>query len=576
MTGATEPPAPTFTVVVATYERGAAIAPTLRSVAGQALADLEVLVVSDGPAAPGLAEAVAAQDERFTLLELPERTRSQSGPNNLGWSRARGRYVAYLGHDDIWLPDHLASLAAALEPGEAQVAVAGCLFVGARGGEAQTTSVSGLFDPGDPDAGSRYFFPPSSVAHVRDLPAAAGGWPEPTTSRLPVDDAFQQRQVGAGCRFTSTGRISVLKFASAARYLSYLAPAEAEQLLAEALLGQPEALADFIARGARAAREGGLFMQPRYDASELAPGELLARNERVRGIDVPPVGPVRDSAWLEVTDELRGFDWHPLETDGVRRWRWSGPSDRPRLALPFVHADDAADDAADEAPDHAAGELQVRLHVREVAASDTLAGLRAWVNGVEVPAQVHEQSEQNEHDAGPTSAIVTLSARLRPERPSVLELAVPVTDHPLGRTTETGQTHRRIGLAVCGVEVETAEAAATHPDEPLLGRAALRHELDCATRERDRARAEFDAARADAESAMTDLHAANTEIARAWRAADDTRADAERAWTQVAGLQEALGTARAKLAQARQRARDRAEGRANSQAADGGPGQTRV
>ncbi len=39
----------------------------------------------------------------------------QSAPANEGLRRARGQYIAYLNHDDIWLPNHLQELVNALE-----------------------------------------------------------------------------------------------------------------------------------------------------------------------------------------------------------------------------------------------------------------------------------------------------------------------------------------------------------------------------------------------------------------------------------------------------------------------------
>ena len=85
------PAPPAFTVIVATYSRGAAIVPTLTSIAQQSWKDFEVLVVSDGPAADGLGEAVASMDSRFRLIINEPSSRSQAGPNMHGsFARAGG------------------------------------------------------------------------------------------------------------------------------------------------------------------------------------------------------------------------------------------------------------------------------------------------------------------------------------------------------------------------------------------------------------------------------------------------------------------------------------------------------
>ncbi len=192
---------PDFTVIVATYGRGALIAPTLESIARQSLGRFEVLVVSDGPAEPGLAECFGTLDPRFRLVVSPSRTGSQSGPNNLGWSIARGRYVAYLGHDDIWHPDHLLRLAETLEavPG-ASFAVAGCLYLGPEGTWDELTWVTGMFDAGDSTAPGTHFFPPSSVAHHRDLPVEVPRWPRAEAISRPVDGQFMIDAFEHGCQ----------------------------------------------------------------------------------------------------------------------------------------------------------------------------------------------------------------------------------------------------------------------------------------------------------------------------------------------------------------------------------------
>ena len=158
---------PSFSVVVATYDRGPLVEATLASVAQQSLADIEVLVASDGPAAPGLARTVAQFGERFRLVETERRSGSQCTPNNFAWSIARGRFIAYLGHDDIWLPGHLAALRDAFEQRpHSDFAASGCLLLGPPGAGSGSAWVTGLFDPDDRWMPLAHFFPrpPSLIA----------------------------------------------------------------------------------------------------------------------------------------------------------------------------------------------------------------------------------------------------------------------------------------------------------------------------------------------------------------------------------------------------------------------------
>ena len=101
---------PLYSVVLATYNRGRHIIPTIASVLRQTLADYELLVIGDGCTDDTEATVRSFGDERVIWRNLPQRSGSQSAPNNAGGALARGRYIAYLGHDDLWAPDHLESL----------------------------------------------------------------------------------------------------------------------------------------------------------------------------------------------------------------------------------------------------------------------------------------------------------------------------------------------------------------------------------------------------------------------------------------------------------------------------------
>ena len=77
---------PTFSVVIATADRGALIEATLESVARQTVDDIEVIVVSDGPAVPGLATAVHRFGPRFRLVETAARRGSVRRSRKRRWS----------------------------------------------------------------------------------------------------------------------------------------------------------------------------------------------------------------------------------------------------------------------------------------------------------------------------------------------------------------------------------------------------------------------------------------------------------------------------------------------------------
>lgn len=107
------PSAPKVTVLTPTYNRPAYLADAIRSVVGQQFADWEMLVVNDGGTdVRGIVEGFG--DPRISYFNRPE-NRGKAACLNFGLARARGQYVAYLDDDDIWYPNHLATLAGALD-----------------------------------------------------------------------------------------------------------------------------------------------------------------------------------------------------------------------------------------------------------------------------------------------------------------------------------------------------------------------------------------------------------------------------------------------------------------------------
>ena len=120
--------APFFSIVLSTYGRGRHIGPTIVSLLGQSCADFELIVVGDGCDDETEATVRSFPQERIAWRNLPHNTGSQSFPNNEGISAARGAWIAYVGHDDIWAPDHLEALAATIAADPAvDFVVSGCV-----------------------------------------------------------------------------------------------------------------------------------------------------------------------------------------------------------------------------------------------------------------------------------------------------------------------------------------------------------------------------------------------------------------------------------------------------------------
>lgn len=107
---------PLVSIITPAYNSSGFIAETLRAALGQTCADFELIVVDDGSMdnTIDVVRDVAAGDPRVVVMESPH-----GGPataRNVGLDAARGRFIALLDSDDVWLPGYL----------EEQLALLGC------------------------------------------------------------------------------------------------------------------------------------------------------------------------------------------------------------------------------------------------------------------------------------------------------------------------------------------------------------------------------------------------------------------------------------------------------------------
>jgi glycosyltransferase involved in cell wall biosynthesis len=210
--------APLVSVVIATYNWSSVLRHSIRSALAQTYPRVEVVVVGDGCSDDSEAVASSFADPRVRWHNLPSNSGSQSAPNNAGIGLARGEYVAYLGHDDVWLPSHLSLVMAALARERADLGYAVTVQVGPPGSgyrELVGHSPSGRYVPGQP-------LKPSAIVHRRSLVETIGPWRDYRTIREMPDSEFVARARAAGVRFAGSGALTVFKFNSAHRRNSYV------------------------------------------------------------------------------------------------------------------------------------------------------------------------------------------------------------------------------------------------------------------------------------------------------------------------------------------------------------------
>lgn len=102
-----------FSVVIPAFNAQATIPSAVASVLAQTRSDLEVIVVDDGSTDQTAAGVERLGDPRVRLIS--QANLGVSAARNAGIAAARGRYVAFLDSDDLWLPRYLELAARALE-----------------------------------------------------------------------------------------------------------------------------------------------------------------------------------------------------------------------------------------------------------------------------------------------------------------------------------------------------------------------------------------------------------------------------------------------------------------------------
>lgn len=97
---------PSVSVIIPTYNRARLIGEAIASVLAQTYADFELIVVDDGSTDD--TEMVVREFTDSRLIYVKQENRGRSHARNRALNLARGRYIAFLDSDDLYLPDKLA------------------------------------------------------------------------------------------------------------------------------------------------------------------------------------------------------------------------------------------------------------------------------------------------------------------------------------------------------------------------------------------------------------------------------------------------------------------------------------
>lgn len=214
-----EPPAdpPLVSVIIATYNWSSVLRYAIRSVLWQTEQNFEILVVGDACADDSEAVAKSFDDARIHWRNLEINAGNQYGPNNEGLRMARGEYVAYLGHDDVWHPAHLQMMVSAARRANADFASSLVEWIGPEGSNVRI--VRNYIPAGGYDG--LQALAPSGVMHRREVIEKIGTWRDYRTIWRTPDADFEVRGFEAGLKFVSSSELTVFKFNSTLRKNSY-------------------------------------------------------------------------------------------------------------------------------------------------------------------------------------------------------------------------------------------------------------------------------------------------------------------------------------------------------------------
>jgi glycosyltransferase involved in cell wall biosynthesis len=219
--------APTASIVIATYNRSYVLRYAIASVLRSDFSDFEVIVVGDGCSDDTEEVVRGFADPRIRFVNLPTNSGAQSVPNNAGVALARGRYILFLNHDDLYFADHIGASIAFLERAGADIAWSPALVLEQSGCESgppdAERDVIGLHGAvGDSGFDPQSFIIASSWIARADICRAVGTWRAPETTRLSPSQEWLFRAHRQGRRLAYHRHISMLCIYGGTRKHSYL------------------------------------------------------------------------------------------------------------------------------------------------------------------------------------------------------------------------------------------------------------------------------------------------------------------------------------------------------------------
>lgn len=216
---------PVISVVTATYNRSNVLRYSIESVLRSTFTDWELLVIGDGCTDDSEDVVGSFGDPRIRFVNLPANFGEQSGPNNEAFKLSRGKYIAYLNHDDLYFPDHLETSLDYLKETGADLVFAAMAAAWPRTPEelARNNLRFRLFCASPTGRYEPYVYAPASAWLLRrELIESIGPWRAATECVLESSQEFLFRAWRAGKELRFKPQMTVLAVQSGLRQDVYL------------------------------------------------------------------------------------------------------------------------------------------------------------------------------------------------------------------------------------------------------------------------------------------------------------------------------------------------------------------
>jgi teichuronic acid biosynthesis glycosyltransferase TuaG len=215
---------PLVSVIIPTYNGEAFLGRTIESVLAQTYPNWELLVVDDGSfdKTADLAKSFAARDNRVKYF-YEERSGGPSRPTNLGISKAGGEYLAFLDHDDFWLPEKLNKQVRFLSENNLDMAACHALVSPQGGsGNSKKIKVPNFQNPAQKILEKNFIMSASSILVKTAVAKAVGSFDEDL--RGPQDWDFYIRVLAGGYSFGVLDEFLYVHATSSANISSQINP----------------------------------------------------------------------------------------------------------------------------------------------------------------------------------------------------------------------------------------------------------------------------------------------------------------------------------------------------------------